>query len=169
MGLGMLRAAPAVGSVVMSVGMARFPMRRHAGRSLFAAVALFGVATVVFGVSHNMWLSLASLAIGGAADAISVIVRGSLVQLATPPEMRGRVSAVNSLFIGASNELGSFESGLTAQWWGAVRATIAGGVGALMVAGLWSVIFPSLSHIDELNSESLRKLGNPSAPIELSS
>jgi len=158
MGLGMLRAAPAAGSVVMSVGMARFPMRRHAGRRLFAAVALFGVATVVFGISHNMWLSLASLAIGGAADAISVIVRGSLVQLSTPPEMRGRVSAVNSLFIGASNELGSFESGLTAQWWGAVRATIAGGVGALMVAGLWSVIFPSLSHIDELNGDSLRKL-----------
>ena len=163
-GLGMLRAAPAVGSVLMSVALARFPLRRHAGRRLFAAVALFGAATVVFGLSHSMWLSLVSLAVGGAADAISVIVRGSLVQLATPAEMRGRVSAVNSLFIGASNELGAFESGLTAQWWGAVRATIAGGVGALMVAGLWSVVFPSLSHIDELNAESLRKLAGPAQP-----
>jgi MFS family permease len=158
LGLGMLRAAPAVGAVVMSLVLTRYPLKRHAGRRLFTAVALFGVATVVFGLSHNLWLSLAALAISGAADMNSVIIRGSLLQLATPPEMRGRVSAVNALFIGASNELGSFESGLTAQWWGAVRATILGGIGALAVAGLWATFFPSLSHIDELTSDSLRKL-----------
>ena len=100
------------------------------------------LATVIFGLSRSLWLSLAALAVGGAADMISVIIRGSLLQLATPPEMRGRVSAVNSLFIGASNELGEFESGLTAQWWGAVRATLVGGVGALAVAGVWAAIFP---------------------------
>jgi hypothetical protein len=94
--------------------------------------------------------------VAGAADTISVIIRGSVLQLATPPEMRGRVSAVNSLFIGASNELGEFESGLTAQWWGAVRATVAGGLGALAVAGLWSVVFPGLRKVDALTAESLR-------------
>jgi predicted MFS family arabinose efflux permease len=101
-------------------------------------------------------LSLAALFVAGAADSISVIIRGSLLQLATPPEMRGRVSAVNSLFIGASNELGEFESGLTAQWWGAVRATVFGGLGALAVAGMWSVLFPSLRRADELTAETLR-------------
>ena len=156
-GLGMLRAAPAVGAVTMSVVMARFPLHRHAGRWLFICVSIFGAATVVFGLSHTLWLSLASLAIAGAADTISVIIRGSLLQLATPPEMRGRVSAVNSLFIGASNELGEFESGLTAQWWGAVRATVIGGLGALAVAGLWSVMFPSLRNADALTAESLRE------------
>jgi MFS family permease len=156
-GLGMLRAAPAVGAVTMSLIMARFPLHRHAGRWLFSCVAIFGAATVIFGLSHTLWLSLAALAIAGAADTISVIIRGSLLQLATPPEMRGRVSAVNSLFIGASNELGEFESGLTAQWWGAVRATVIGGIGALAVAGLWAVIFPSLRKADELTAESLRR------------
>jgi MFS family permease len=156
-GLGMLRAAPAVGAVTMSLVMARYPLNRHAGRWLFICVAIFGAATVIFGLSHTLWLSLASLAIAGAADTISVIIRGSLLQLATPSEMRGRVSAVNSLFIGASNELGEFESGLTAQWWGAVRATVIGGMGALAVAGLWAVIFPSLRKADELTAESLRR------------
>ena len=166
-GLGMLRAAPAAGAVAMSIFMARFPLRRHAGRWLFTCVSIFGAATVVFGLSHTLWLSLASLAVAGAADTISVIIRGSLLQLATPPEMRGRVSAVNSLFIGASNELGEFESGLTAQWWGAVRATVIGGIGALAVAGLWATIFPSLREADELTSQSLR-LHIPSAPEILS-
>ncbi len=156
-GLGMLRAAPAAGAVAMSLVMARFPLQRRAGRWLFICVSIFGAATVVFGLSHSLWLSLASLALAGAADTISVIIRGSLLQLATPPEMRGRVSAVNSLFIGASNELGEFESGLTAQWWGAVRATVIGGLGALAVAGLWSVIFPDLRKADELTAESLRQ------------
>ena len=111
---------------------------------------------MVFGLSRNLWLSLAALAVSGAADTISVIIRGSLLQLATPPEMRGRVSAVNSLFIGASNELGEFESGLTAQWWGAVRATLIGGFGALAVAGLWSVLFPGLRNADRLTADALR-------------
>jgi len=163
-GLGMLRAAPAVGALCTSLLMARFPLKRKAGVRLFVCVAIFGAATVVFGISRSLWLSLVALAITGAADMISVIIRGSLLQLATPPEMRGRVSAVNSLFIGASNELGEFESGLTAQWWGAVRATIFGGVGSLVVAGLWSVLFPSLRQADELTSASL--LGRVKAELE---
>lgn len=142
-GLGLLRAAPAAGAVVMSLLLARFPFRRRAGVRLFVCVALFGVATVVFGLSRSLALSLAALFIAGAADAVSVIIRGSLLQLATPPQMRGRVSAVNSLFIGASNELGEFESGLTAQWWGVVRATVVGGLGALAISGLWAVLFPA--------------------------
>jgi hypothetical protein len=155
-GLGMLRAAPAIGALTMSLVMARFPIRRSAGKRLFVCVAIFGVATVVFGLSRSLWLSLPALAVSGAADTISVIIRGSLLQLATPPEMRGRVSAVNSLFIGASNELGEFESGLTAQWWGAVRATIIGGIGSLAVAGIWSVKFPELRNADELTVATLR-------------
>jgi MFS-type transporter involved in bile tolerance (Atg22 family) len=155
-GLGMLRAAPAVGALCTSLVMARFPFKRKAGVRLFVCVAIFGAATVVFGLSRTLWLSLAALAVSGAADMVSVVIRGSLLQLATPPEMRGRVSAVNSLFIGASNELGEFESGLTAQWWGAVRATVAGGVGALVVAGLWSTLFPDLRNADVLTSAMLR-------------
>ncbi len=140
----------------MSLLMARFPFERRAGLRLFVCVAVFGAATVIFGLSHSLWLSLGALAVAGAVDTVSVIIRGSLLQLATPPEMRGRVSAVNSLFIGASNELGAFESGLTAQWWGAVRATIVGGVGALAVAGLWAWLFPGLRRVDELTAEALR-------------
>jgi MFS family permease len=155
-GLGLLRAAPAVGALSMSLVMARFPLRRRAGVRLFVCVAIFGVATVVFGLSHNLWLSLVALAISGAADMISVIIRGSLLQLATPPEMRGRVSAVNSLFVGASNELGEFESGLTAHWWGAVRATVIGGLGSLAVAGLWAMWFPGLRRANELSAAALR-------------
>src|ERR1700678_1129182 len=156
-GLGMLRAAPAAGALIMSLTLARFPFRRRAGLRLFVCVAIFGAATVVFGLSRSLWLSLAALAIAGAAGTVSVIIRGSLLQLGTPPQMRGRVSAMNSLFIGASNELGEFESGLTAQWWGAVRATMVGGVGALAVAGLWAVWFPGLRQADELTAEALRK------------
>jgi MFS family permease len=156
-GLGLLRAAPAMGAVTMSLLMARFPMRRRAGRKLFVCVTIFGAATIVFGLSRSLWLSVIALAIAGAADTISVIIRGSILQLATPPAMRGRVSAVNSLFIGASNELGEFESGLTAQWWGAVRATVAGGLGSLAIAGIWSAAFPGLRKANELTAESLRK------------
>jgi MFS family permease len=165
-GLGMLRAAPAVGALAMSLVLARFPLRRRAGIKLFVSVAVFGAATIVFGLSHSLWLSLSALAILGAADMISVIIRGSLLQLATPPEMRGRVSAVNSLFIGASNELGEFESGLTAHWWGAVRATIIGGIGALAVAGLWAAWFPSLRRADELSASALRPASIESAAAE---
>jgi MFS family permease len=155
-GLGLLRAAPAIGAVTMSFVLARFPLKRRAGRKLFLAVAFFGAATVIFGVSRSLWLSLAALAILGAADMVSMVIRGSVLQLATPPAMRGRVSAVNALFVGGSNELGEFESGLTAQWWGAVRATIVGGIGALTVAGIWSVAFPKLRAADELTPEALR-------------
>jgi MFS family permease len=155
-GLGMLRAAPALGSVTMGLLMARFPMRHRAGKWLFICVAIFGIATVVFGLSRLLWLSLVSLFIAGAADTISVIVRSSLLQLGTPPEMRGRASAVNALFVGASNELGEFESGLTAQWWGAVRATVIGGIGSLVVAGLWAGMFPKLREADQLTTEALR-------------
>jgi MFS family permease len=163
-GLGMLRAAPSVGAVAMSLTLTRYPIRHRAGRRLFMAVAIFGAAMVAFGLSRSLWLSLAILVVSGAADMNSVIIRNSLLQLATPPQMRGRVSAVNSMFIGASNELGSFESGLTAQWWGAIPATIIGGIGSLVVAGLWSVVFPSLSHIDKLDSQSLLKMANGSGP-----
>ena len=117
---------------------------------MFVCVAIFGACIVVFGLSRNLWLSLAVLAVSGAADSISVIIRGSLLQLATPPEMRGRVSAVNSLFIGASNELGEFESGLTAQWLGAVRATVFGGIASLAIAGVWAALFKDLRRADEL-------------------
>ena len=155
-GLGALRAAPAIGAFSMSLVMARFPISRKAGARMFICVGIFGAATVVFGLSKNLWLSLAALAVSGAADMISVIIRGSLLQLATPPEMRGRVSAVNSLFIGASNELGEFESGLTAQYWGAVRATIVGGLASLTVAGTWAAVFPGLRRADQLTAEALR-------------
>jgi predicted MFS family arabinose efflux permease len=131
-------------------------LRSKAGLRLFVCVGLFGIATIIFGLSRNLVLSLAALACAGAADMISVVVRSSVLQLATPPEMRGRVSAVNSLFLGGANELGEFESGLTAQWLGAVRATVVGGIGALIVTGLWSALFPSLRKADELTAKALR-------------
>jgi len=164
-GLGALRAAPAIGALTMSLVIARFPISRRAGQRMFVCVAIFGVATVIFGMSKSLWLSLAALAVSGAADMISVIIRGSLLQLATPVEMRGRVSAVNSLFIGASNELGEFESGVTAQWWGAVRATIYGGLASLAVAGTWAGLFPALRHADELSAEALRP--SPTGPASI--
>lgn len=157
-GLGLLRAAPAVGAMVTSLTLARFPLRRRAGHRLFVAVAIFGAVIIVFGLSRSLWLSLAALVVSGAADMISVIIRGSLLQLSTPPEMRGRVSAVNSLFLGASNELGEFESGLTAHLFGTVRAVVLGGIGSLCVAGLWAVKFPALRQVDELDAEKLRAL-----------
>lgn len=163
-GLGMLRAAPAVGALCSSLFLARFPLQRRAGRKLFVSVSIFGAATVVFGLSRNLALSLAALAVLGSADMVSVIIRGSLLQLSTPTEMRGRVSAVNSLFIGASNELGEFESGLTAQWWGAVRATVYGGIGSLAVAAIWAGLFPSLRNAGQLTSESLRRMAPAAAP-----
>jgi MFS family permease len=166
-GLGMLRAAPAMGALAISLTLARFPLRNKAGLRLFVCVGLFGAATIVFGLSHNLVLSLAALAIAGAADMISVVVRSSVLQLATPPEMRGRVSAVNSMFLGASNELGEFESGATAQWLGAVRATVVGGIGAMIVTGLWSALFPALRDADELTAKALRKDLRPSAEDEL--
>jgi MFS family permease len=122
---------------------------------MFLGVALFGICTIVFGLSRNLWLSLVALVVLGAGDMVSVVIRSSLLQLATPPSMRGRVSAVNSLFVGASNELGEYESGLTAQWWGPVRAVFVGGVGSLLVTGLWAVFFPALRNADALTAQSL--------------
>ncbi len=154
-GLGILRAAPALGALTTSVSLAFRPIGRRAGKKMFLCVALFGVGTIAFGLSRSIPLSVLALMLVGGADMVSVVIRSSLLQLATPPEMRGRVSAVNSLFLGASNELGEFESGLTAQWWGAVRAVVIGGIGSLVVTGLWSIFFPSLRRADTLSAESL--------------
>jgi len=143
-GLGLLRAAPAGGAVLMSLFLAQHPMTSRVGRKMFAAVALFGVATIVFGLSTNFALSLAALVVLGCCDMVSVVVRSSLVQLDTPDEMRGRVSAVNSVFIGTSNQLGEFESGVTAAWFGAAPAVVIGGVCTVLVAVLWMRLFPTL-------------------------
>jgi MFS family permease len=135
----------------MSLAMARRPIERHVGRYLFAAVAVFGVATLVFAVSRSFVLSMAALLVSGAADMVSVVIRLSLVQLDTPDAMRGRVSAVNSIFIGASNQLGEFESGATAAWLGPVGSVILGGFGTLAVVALWVVRFPELAKRDRLH------------------
>lgn len=166
-GLGWLRAAPAAGALIISLLLTWRPLQRSAGKKMFFCVAIFGAATVVFGLSKNLLLSLAALVLVGASDMVSVVIRGSLLQLATPPEMRGRVSAVNSLFIGASNELGEFESGATAQWLGAVRAAVWGGVGALLVTGLWWVFFPNLRKVDTLTSKALMEAPAGTATEEI--
>jgi MFS family permease len=149
-GLGMLRSAPAVGALAMSLWLAHFNVERHVGRVMFTAVGVFGVATIAFGLSTSFWFSLVVLAILGAADMISMVIRASFVQLETPDEMRGRVSAVNGLFIGASNQLGEFESGLTAHWFGVVPAVVMGGVGTLAVTGIWIKLFPTLANRDRM-------------------
>ncbi|WP_226381768.1 MFS transporter [Falsiroseomonas ponticola] len=171
-GLGILRAAPAVGALGMSLVLAWVPLGRNAGRKMFAGVILFGVATVVFGFSTNLWLSASALALIGMGDVVSVVVRQTLVQLATPDEMRGRVAAVNSLFIGASNQLGEFESGVAAALIGPVAAVVLGGIGTVAVALLWMRIFPALRDIDRLeditpDSETARRrsaTGKPAMP-----
>lgn len=150
-GLGLLRSAPAVGALAMSFWLARFPIERQVGRIMFTAVGVFGVATIAFGLSTSFWFSLAVLAVLGAADMISMVIRGAFVQLHTPDEMRGRVSAVNGLFIGASNQLGEFESGVTAAWFGTVPAVVMGGVGTLLITGLWIKLFPTLANRDRLH------------------
>lgn len=152
MGLGLLRSAPAVGALLMSLWLARFPFQRNVGRTMFTAVGLFGVATIAFGLSTSFWFSLAVLVVLGAADMISMVIRSSFVQLETPDEMRGRVSAVNGLFIGASNQLGEFESGVTAHWFGTVPAVVLGGVGTLVVTGVWIKLFPTLAKRDRLHN-----------------
>ena len=156
-GLGLLRSAPAVGALVMALLIARRPIQRHAGAILLGAVGVFGLSIVVFGLSHNLWLSLLALTILGASDMISVVIRRVLVLVKTPDEMRGRVSAVESVFIGASNELGEFESGVTAAWFGVVPAVVLGGLGTLAVVGLWARIFPQLRRVDSLEGERLEK------------
>jgi MFS family permease len=149
-GLGLLRSAPGVGAALMAIVVAYWPIRRRAGIQMLFAVAGFGVCTIVFGISSNMLVSLVALLLLGASDMVSVIIRGTLIQLATPDEMRGKVNAVDMLFIGVSNELGEFESGITAQWFGTVPAVVLGGVGTLVVIGVWTWLFPELREADEL-------------------
>jgi MFS family permease len=150
-GLGALRAAPAIGALAMTSLLVHRPIQRRAGRKMMAAVFAFGAATVVFGLSRSFALSFGALVALGAADIISVVIRGSLVQLQTPDEMRGRVGAVNGLFIGTSNQLGEFESGVTAAWWGTVPATVIGGIGTLIVGLVWMRAFPDLLAFDRLD------------------
>ena len=149
-GLGMLRACPGTGAVIMAMVLAQRPLQRHAGAIMLWCVAGFGALTVVFGLSRNVALSVAALVMMGACDMVSVVVRHTLVQISTPDEMRGRVSAVNMMFIGTSNEVGQFESGVTAAWMGAVPAVVAGGVGTILIVVLWSRMFPELRRVNEL-------------------
>lgn len=154
-GLGLLRAMPSVGALVVSLTMVLKPIKRRAGMTMLVCVGIFGAATVVFGLSKSIWLSSGALILVGASDMVSVVIRSSVLQLATPPEMRGRVSAVNWLFIGASNEFGEFESGLTAHWWGAVRAVVIGGIGSLVVTASAVGLFPQLRRADALTADAL--------------
>lgn len=153
-GLGFLRSAPAVGAAVMAVWLAARPLVRRTGIVMFASVFVFGAATIVFAVSSSFALSMAALGIAGAADMVSIYVRHTLVQLETPDAMRGRVAAVNLLFIGASNELGEFESGVTAEWLGTVRAAVLGGLGTCAVVLVWAWLFPELRRVDRLDPAS---------------
>src|ERR1700675_978117 len=149
-GLGLLRSAPGVGAALMAIVVAHRPIRRRAGLTMLLSVAAFGVLTIIFGISHSLILSLIVLFLLGASDMVSVIIRATLVQVATPDEMRGRVNAVDMLFIGVSNELGEFESGVTAQWFGTVPAVVLGGVGTLLVIAAWAWLFPELREADQL-------------------
>jgi len=155
LGLGFLRAAPAVGALIVSLALSRRPMRRHLGRRMFLAVAVFGIGTIVFGLSRSVPLSVAALAVLGGADVVSVVIRSTLVQTRTPDQMRGRVAAVNLLFIGTSNQLGEFESGTLAALVGAVPAVVIGGVGTLAVVGIWMALFPGLRRLDRLEPPNL--------------
>ena len=161
-GLGLLRAMPSLGALAVSLTLIFRPIQRRAGKLMLVCVGIFGAATILFGLSRSLWVSTVALLLVGASDMVSVVVRSSVLQLATPPEMRGRVSAVNWLFIGASNEFGEYESGLTAHWWGAVPAVVIGGVGSLVVTAVSAVAFPALRRANQLTAESLR-----SAEIEL--
>jgi MFS family permease len=149
-GLGILRSAPAVGAAVVAFSLGRRPLETGTGAKMFAAVAIFGIATIVFGISTNFYLSLIALFVLGASDMVSVFIRSALIQFATPDPMRGRVSAVNMLFIGASNELGEFESGVTAALLGTVPAVVLGGIGTLLIVAIWMRLFPPLRTVDRL-------------------
>jgi len=147
-GLGWLRTAPGIGAALCGLAIGLAPITRQVGRWMFGGVVVYGLATVVFGASVSFWLSLVALVVMGAGDMVSMYIRHLLVQLETPDEIRGRVSAVNAVFIGASNELGEFESGVTAAWFGTVPAVIVGGCATLVVAGAWSRLFPELARLD---------------------
>ncbi|MBN1434234.1 MFS transporter [Candidatus Fermentibacterales bacterium] len=168
--LGWLRAAPAAGAIVMALLLAHLPPMRRAGRTLLSCVAAFGLATIVFGISRSFWLSLAALFLTGFFDNVSIVIRHTLVQLRTPNEMRGRVSAVNSIFIGSSNELGGFESGLVAHFAGPVLSVVSGGIGTLLVVGAWTRLFPGLRSIGPLDEEGAggQEQPAPSRPGEAS-
>lgn len=153
--LGWMRAAPAAGALTMALWMAHAPPFRKAGRTMLWSVAAFGVATVVFGFSRNLWLSIGMLVLTGVFDQVSVVIRHTLVQLLTPDEMRGRVSAVNSMFIGSSNEIGGFRAGLVAAWFGPIVSVVAGGVCTLLVVGTWAGLFPRLRQFGRLSEESI--------------
>jgi hypothetical protein len=155
MGFGGLRAAHTAGAFAGALYLTQRPIVRRAGVTLLSAVAIFGVAIVVFGLSTHFWLSIAALFIMGAADAVSMFIRSHVVQVITPDDMRGRVSAVNAVFIGASNELGEFESGVTAAWWGAVPAVVVGGLGTIIVTVLFTWLLPQLRQVDSLDHDDL--------------
>jgi MFS family permease len=170
-GLGILRSAPGLGALTMSIIVAHWPLRRRAGAVMLWCVFGFGAFTVMFGLSRTLMLSLFLLFLTGMADTISVIVRSTMIQLGTPDEMRGRVSAVNMVFVGASNEIGQFESGITAQWFGAVPAVVLGGVGTMLIVLAWAWMFPSLRRLDKLVAQEpvaalARASSEGTAPVE---
>ena len=150
-GLGLLRASPAVGSLIAAAIIARYPIRRRAGPMLFVVVAGFGISMIAFGLSRQMWLSMLALAVGAGLDMVSVVLRQTILPLVTPDELRGRVNAVEMVFISASNELGAFESGVAAALIGAVPAVVVGGIVTVVVAGAWWKLFPSLARVDRLD------------------
>jgi hypothetical protein len=155
-GLGFLRTAPAMGATLVALVLARRQLRRRVGMAMFCCVAIFGVATLIFGFSRYFALSMAALVVSGSADMISVYVRSALVQLATPDDMRGRIGSVNSLFVGASNEFGEFRAGMSAGLFGSVPAVVIGGLGTLAVVGLWMVLFPALRRVDRFSDIQIR-------------
>jgi MFS family permease len=163
-GLGLLRTAPGVGAALMAVLLAHRPLRGRSGPTLLWSVAGFGVFTIIFGISRSLTISLIALLLLGASDMVSVIIRATLTQLATPDEMRGRVTAVDMIFIGTSNEFGQFESGVTAQWFGTVPAVVLGGIGTLVVIGLWAWLFPELRHAGELTGIKAPQLKDDAQP-----
>jgi MFS family permease len=166
-GLGLLRTAPGVGAAIMAVLLAHWPLRGRSGPTLLWSVAGFGIFTIIFGVSRSLTISLIALLLLGASDMISVIIRATLTQLATPDEMRGRVTAVDMIFIGTSNEFGQFESGVTAQWFGTVPAVVLGGIGTLVVIAMWAWLFPELRQAGQLTaipSEELQAPAETSVP-----
>ncbi len=155
-GLGLLRSAPAVGALTTAIILSHYPVERHIGRKMFGVVAIYGVATITFGLSDWFPLSLVALVVLGASDAVSVVIRFTLVQLETPDDMRGRVSAINYLFVGSSNTLGEFESGVVAAWLGAVPSVLVGGIGSLVIAATWMGLFPDLRKIDRFEVADVR-------------
>jgi MFS family permease len=165
-GLGLMRSAPGVGAVLMSVLLAHYPLRRKAGVTMLWCVFAFGFFTVAFGLSRSFLLSLALLFLIGASDTVSVVVRSTMIQMGTPDEVRGRVSAVTMVFVGASNEVGQFESGLTAQWFGPVPAVVLGGIGTMLIVGAWAWLFPALRRMDVMVSQPAASLPTQTAEKE---